>query len=279
MFSLLNVTEQSEQDYWIGDHTIQHYDHVPLQLPYANLWICQSGNTKISVNFKGYDCKQGDILFISDDSIVIMDHCSHDFSVSYCLMVRSFASEVAYVLPNELFAYLRDYPHFSPDEEYSQFIQIWQQQIHYLNDNSDKFARITLCNHLQNFFLVMSTKVQNLQLTQASKYSRKEMICWRFWELIHQHCQQERSVAFYANLLSITPYYLSQLTQDLFNDAPKTLIDRQVILEIKKQLIQTKQSIEAIADAMNFNDPSYLCRYFKRHTGISLSQYRKMGLM
>ncbi|MGL4673358.1 MAG: helix-turn-helix domain-containing protein, partial [Wohlfahrtiimonas sp.] len=119
---------------------------------------------------------------------------------------------------------------------------------------------------------------QDLTIAESTKHTRKEMICWQFWELIHQHCHQERAVAFYANLLSITPYYLSQLTQDLFNDAPKTLIDRQVILEIKKLLTQTKQSIEAIADTMNFNDPSYLCRYFKRHTGISLSQYRKTGL-
>lgn len=278
MFQLLNITEQSTQDYWIGNCAIQQHDHAPLQLPYANLWICQSGSAKISVNFKQYDYQQGDILFVSDDSIVVIHQCSSDFSVFYCLMARSFASEVAYVLPSDLFSYLRDYPHFKPNNDYLNFIHNWIEQMSFLAHNSGHYARITLCNHLQNFFLIMVEQAQDLTLAESTKHSRKEMICWQFWELIHQHCHQERAVAFYANLLSITPYYLSQLTQDLFNDAPKTLIDRQVILEIKRLLTQTKQSIEAIADAMNFNDPSYLCRYFKRHTGISLSQYRKLGL-
>lgn len=279
MFQLLNTTEQSTNDYWIGNHTIQQYDHAPLQLPYANLWICQSGTAKISVNFKQYDYQQGDILFVSDDSIVIIHQCSSDFSVFFCLMTRSFASEVAYVLPSDLFSYLRDHPHFKPNHDYLNFMHNWIQQISFLTQNSGNYARTTLCNHLQNFFLIMAKQAKDLKIIESTKHNRKEMICWQFWELIHQHCHQERAVAFYAKLLSITPYYLSQLTQDLFNDAPKTLIDRQVILEIKRQLTQTKQSIEAIADAMNFNDPSYLCRYFKRHTGISLSQYRKTGLM
>lgn len=106
----------------------------------------------------------------------------------------------------------------------------------FLTHNSGHYARTILCNHLQNFFLIMTEQTQDLTTSESTKHSRKEMICWQFWESIHQHCHQERAVAFYANLLSITPYYLSQLTQDLFNDAPKTLIDRQVILEIKKLL-------------------------------------------
>lgn len=278
MFQRFNITEQSQQNYCVGTGTIHQLDKVPLQLPYANLLICQSGHAQICVNFKKYNYKQGDILFISDDSIVTIQESSADFSIFYCLMARSFASEVAYVLPTDLFSYLRDYPHSEPSDDYLIFIWDWIAQMNFLLKNSGNFAWTTLRNHLQNFFLIMVEQADDLNIKNATKHSRKEMICWQFWELIQHHCYRERAVAFYANLLSITPYYLSQLTQDLFNDSPKTLIDRQVILEIKKKLIQTKEPIEVIADAMNFNDPSYLCRYFKRHTGISLSQFRKTGL-
>lgn len=276
MFQSLNITKQPEQDYWIGISTVQSYDPAPLQLPYANLFICQSGNAKMSINFKQYSMQKGDVLFLSDDAIAIMDDYSQDFSLFYCLMARSFASEVAYVLPSALFSYLHHHPHFIANENHAAFIQNWITQSIFSHKNGDIYARTLLCNHLQNFFLVMATQV-DLKNTQSTKYSRQEVICWRFWALIGEHCQKERSVAFYANRLSITPYYLSQLAQSHFNDAPKTLIDRQVILEIKRLLTQTQRSIEAIADAMNFNDPSYLCRYFKRHTGVSLSQYRKTG--
>lgn len=82
-------------------------------------------------------------------------------------------------------------------------------------------------------------------------------------------------MAFYAGLLHITPFYLSQLSKKYFNDAPKTLIDRQVVLEIKKQLGQPRKSVQQIADELHFADASYLGKYFKRHTGLGLSEYRK----
>ncbi|EJC60837.1 AraC family transcriptional regulator [Alcaligenes faecalis subsp. faecalis NCIB 8687] len=37
--------------------------------------------------------------------------------------------------------------------------------------------------------------------------------------------QQDLTIA-----LNITPFYLSQLTKEFFNDSPKALIDRQVVL-------------------------------------------------
>ncbi|WP_347239665.1 helix-turn-helix domain-containing protein [Providencia rettgeri] len=34
-------------------------------------------------------------------------------------------------------------------------------------------------------------------------------------------------------------------------------------------------SIKQIADELNFEDTSYLCRYFKRHTGMTLTGFKK----
>ena len=111
--------------------------------------------------------------------------------------------------------------------------------------------------------------------TSQDKHSRQEQYCWRFWELIGVHAKQERSVQFYAKQLAITPYYLAKICDEILNDAPKTLIDRQVILEIKRELMNTGHSIERVAEQMNFNDPSYLARYFKKHTGVGLREFRR----
>ena len=55
------------------------------------------------------------------------------------------------------------------------------------------------------------------------------------------------------------------------NDTPKGLIERQVILEMKMLLETTDMSVKEIAEYLNFEDGSYMCRFFKRHTGISLT--------
>ncbi|MBO1929875.1 AraC family transcriptional regulator [Providencia rettgeri] len=51
-------------------------------------------------------------------------------------------------------------------------------------------------------------------------------------------------------------------------------MDRQVILEIKALLEIGNLSIKQIADELNFEDTSYLCRYFKRHTGMTLTGFK-----
>ncbi len=60
------------------------------------------------------------------------------------------------------------------------------------------------------------------------------------------------------------------------NDTPKGLIERQVMLEMKMLLETTDMSVKEIAGYLNFEDGSYMCRFFKRHTGISLIEYRRI---
>lgn len=137
------------------------------------------------------------------------------------------------------------------------------------------YKRVMITNQFQNLFSWLSEKSAKVDIKASTDYSRQKAICWKFWELIFEHCKQQREVALYADLLNITPYYLSQLTKKFFNDAPKTLINRQVVLEIKRQLTEPKRSMQQIADNLQFTDASYLRKYFKRQAGIGLTEYRK----
>ena len=40
-------------------------------------------------------------------------------------------------------------------------------------------------------------------------------------------------------------------------------------------LLQTELTISEIAAKLHFNDNSYFCRFFKRHTGESPQEFRK----
>jgi len=129
-------------------------------------------------------------------------------------------------------------------------------------------------NCLQNFFLQIAEKSLIDRPNIDHQFSKKEILCWKFWEPISRHSTEQRSVVFYANKLNITPYYLSQITKDFLNDSPKSLINRQVILEIKALLRTTEMSIKEIAEQLYFEDTSYMARYFKKQTGMTLTEYR-----
>lgn len=265
-----------DRDFVMGCGRLDGLVGSPLPLAYVVLLICRQGCADVSVNLQPYPIEKNDFLVLSEDSIAIINSKSGDFLCSYYLMNRSIAAEVAHELPSSLFLFLHEFPHFKPDGCFLEFINAWERLLFVISKEEIQCTRKIIVNSFQNFFLWVSQRTVHMSASARNDYSRQEAICWKFWGLISVHCKQEREVAFYADLLHITPYYLSQLTRKFFNDSPKTLIDRQMVLEIKKQLVQSNGSIQEIAHEFKFSDASYFGKYFKRITGIGLTEYRRL---
>ncbi|UVM57956.1 helix-turn-helix transcriptional regulator [Pseudomonas sp. B21-012] len=260
----------------LGDTTLAEGVGVPLAFGHAYmvLLVCLSGRACFTLNFKEHAVRRGDVLVLAEDTIALLTRRSRGFKVFYCLMPKAFASEVAYPLPNPLFVFLHDHPHCIPARAERPLLDGWLMHMRDIARSCPGYRHIMLRNQLQTFFLKIAEQLPSLEKGRR-EFSRKEMLSWRFWELIGKNCLRHRDVKFYADALSITPFYLSQLTRAFFNDSPKGLIDRQVTLEIKALLSYSDLAIGQIADRLNFADASYLCRYFKRQTGVSLTGYRR----
>lgn len=79
---------------------------------------------------------------------------------------------------------------------------------------------------------------------------------------------------FYAKKLCITSDYLYKISYKVANVSPKEVIDHQVLVAIKTYLSDTNLSVKNIASELNFDDPSYMCRFFRRMTGMSPIEFR-----
>lgn len=87
----------------------------------------------------------------------------------------------------------------------------------------------------------------------------------------------EREVSYYAELLSVTPKYLSDTIKRVTGTSVSAHINRTAAAIIKDYLDDNKMSVTQIADEMNFSSLSYFSRYCVRHLGISPAQYRTAG--
>lgn len=253
------------------DMDIEH----PLQLAYLTYFRVLQGSVVITINFITYTLTKNALVVLAADSIVIIKEKSTDAEVQCYLINKPFASDIAYGLSTHLFSYLHYYPVQCLNEEDLRQIALWENQCLYLLKHYTIYRAKMLCNHFQTLFLVISEQVYSVDVSNSKQFSRKEELCWLFWDLIGKHAKSHRDVAFYANHLCITPYYLAQITKDFLNEVPKDLINRQVILEIKLLLKSKDKNINEIAEYLNFEDPSYMGKYFKRETGSSLRDFRK----
>ncbi|MBK6643621.1 MAG: AraC family transcriptional regulator [Bacteroidetes bacterium] len=79
----------------------------------------------------------------------------------------------------------------------------------------------------------------------------------------------------YAQLLNITAGHLNDtIHKDLGKTAGELIHDR-IILEAKRLLYHSENSIKEIATELNYKDPSYFGRFLKTHSGSTPDQFRK----
>ncbi|HHE6468420.1 TPA: helix-turn-helix domain-containing protein [Providencia rettgeri] len=258
----------------IGESNMDEMQFKPIKTSYVAVCVCKQGYAIFNINFKRYPVRKNDIIVLYDDTFAMLQARSRKFRLEYWLIDKKLAVEIAYALPYQLFAFFNDFPVISTPLGKTELFENWRFILLTIVSNWGGHGLLQLKNHLQNLFLEISHHAQHTSIKPENK-SRQEQLCWRFWGLITTYCKQHKEVKFYAEQLSITPFYLSKISQSFFKDSPKALIDRQVILEIKALLEIGHLSIKQIADELNFEDTSYLCRYFKRHTGMTLTGFKK----
>lgn len=100
------------------------------------------------------------------------------------------------------------------------------------------------------------------------------MIYHKFIDLLLTNRDMHRDVDYFARRLCITKSYLAGITRQIIGRTPKEMIDEHIVRAIKTQLAFGDDSLQQIAEQMNFPDQSYLGRYFKRHTGMHPSAFR-----
>jgi len=96
----------------------------------------------------------------------------------------------------------------------------------------------------------------------------------RFRQLVEAHFLTHQTVQAYAEILGITANHLSESAKAATGLPAGALIRQRLLLEAKRLLVHTDQSVQQIAECLSFQDPSYFGRFFKRETGQSPSAFR-----
>lgn len=97
----------------------------------------------------------------------------------------------------------------------------------------------------------------------------------QFLALVSENYTTERGMQFYADRLSLTPKYLSKLIKQASGRSGPDWIDAHVVLEAKNLLRYSGLSLKEIAYALHFPNTSVFHKYFKSHTGMTPSEYRR----
>ena len=113
------------------------------------------------------------------------------------------------------------------------------------------------------------------QPNKAPGLARAGQLASAFRALVRVHGVQERQVAFYADLLCITPKHLNAVVKAATGCTASQCIAASVVLEAKALLQNPALSIQEVANSLHFADQHAFSRYFKKGAGCSPTTFRQ----
>ena len=134
--------------------------------------------------------------------------------------------------------------------------------------------RDTVCS----FFLSSLHFTHSLYKSKVAvrwKYkSRNRQTVERFVRLVNDYAKTEHEIEFYASQLCMTAHYLGMVVKKETGITAKEWIDKTLVILIQLELRYTSKSLKMIANEFEFVSLSTLCKFFKRRTGITATEYR-----
>lgn len=79
---------------------------------------------------------------------------------------------------------------------------------------------------------------------------------------------------YYAELLNTSPQNLNEACQKAVQKPASEVLADFIIIEAKRMLLYTDQTVSEIAFALDFTDASHFVKYFKKLVGLTPQAFR-----
>lgn len=244
------------------------------------LLLVTAGCAVASINFRRFPLRRGCMVLFFYDEVFLIERTSADFSTRYAVLSYEIAERAILDVPSPHFwDILYRHPVYMASAQEWKLLNNWWEQLHWIRTGTESNYRDALLKtHFHTLLLAMDSKVAALTLPPLEgDMNRQWKLVTDFFRLVTRHCRTRRDVRFFADELCISTSYLYKLCRDVLHTTPKALIDNEAISEIKSFLSNSDLSVKKIAEEMSFDDDSYLCRFFRRHTGRSPASYRNLA--
>ncbi|GAA0893449.1 helix-turn-helix transcriptional regulator [Fulvivirga kasyanovii] len=145
-------------------------------------------------------------------------------------------------------------------------------------EKQERYKQVIKAN-LEIFFIQLlrqghSTESSTESSTKAgSSYAQQRLD--DLMVLLETHITTCKEVGKYADMMHLTPYQLNAITKETLGKTCSQLINEQIVLEAKRNLLATTNRVNEIALELGYSDTSYFIRFFKKHAGSSPEAYRQ----
>lgn len=160
-------------------------------------------------------------------------------------------------------------------EQFEEFNQLIQKIENELKESDADSVEIIIA-YLKIFFLKLKQNFSKLVTTKNEATGSMRNLVYRFNRLVDKYYDQAHQVKDYAELLGESPIVLNRAIKSVTEKTASEIIIERLILEAKRLLLFSNLSNKEVAYKLNYEDPSYFARIFRKKTGFTPSEFRKI---
>ena len=255
------------------------YKNYPVRLKCEIMALCMEGEIEASVNLNHITVNKNDIITLMPGSIFQINDLKGDLKIYFVGFSSKYVenNDKAKILLDAIYSTLGK-PKISLSDKGAMMTEKYFKLLIDIYEMSDEKLKQEIADNIfadthKGISLIYKKKTDNENVTS----SKSEQLCKAFTQLVMQHYNDNRNVAWYAEKLGITHAHLCSIVKQSTGKTCADIISSMVIMDAKSQLKSTHQSIQVISDSLNFANMSFFGKYFKRHVGMSPLEYRNKG--
>ena len=272
-----NIVFNGEVGMVHGDHTVFSLlmrQKPPFTINDHRFGIILSGEARINFNLQDRHVTAGTLVYIGPGTIINPIRLSDDLRIYGMALFADFPMPFAQgQMPPAFNGQVRDFQLSVSEGDISTARHILDTIWHVVHGES--YDRPVVTALVAALMLLYDHLFRQQTDIQAATRSREQTIFDRFIQLVNQHCRQQHQIGYYADRLCLTERYLGTVIRQTSGTTAKDWIDRALITQAKVLLRHSDKSVMQISENLDFPNPSFFSKYFKRLTGMTPGEYKK----
>jgi AraC-like DNA-binding protein len=243
---------------------------------YHIIWFQQGSPTHL-VDFNPIKIKGNTLLFLNKDIVQRFDDTTK-FEGKAILFTDSFycktETDTKFLQNSILFNDLFSVSQIQVDSQLKLFADLLHQMTEELQNTKDNSQADILQNLLHNFLLYSERERRKQNFAEIKRGADLDYTML-FKDLLETSYKSQKQVNYYAKQIIITEKRLNQATTKVLGKTPKEIIDQRIILEAKRILAHTTESVKEIGYHLGFDEPTNFIKYFKKHSKLTPTEFRE----
>lgn len=236
-------------------------------------FLLESGTVTLEIDFQEYEINAPSIIYMHPDqvhriiafeniTVITLAINNESLNPAYLNLLEDILPAAPMPLDQKTFALLQETASLCTKFAERKKSQLYQTLL------------VNQCNALIG--LIISFYLE--RRLPAEKLSRSELVTKAFRDALALHFTRLKRPADYAEKLHLSSPYLNECVKNTTGQSVGYHIQQRVILEAKRLLYHSDQSLKEIAAALGYDDYAYFSRLFTKVAAISPLSFRNKNL-